>query len=268
MPYYPNKKQKTIKYPSAPSGVINIGKWVPPFMEVNGGFGFMGVVAEDSKTGDLQCHVCGKWFQQLASHYSQRHGMTGEEYRERYGLLRSTALKSKRIRLIQSKVIQRLQKQGRMGLGNNLGKSPMVKGNKYAANRKGKPKALESQNAYGVCDLQIITKIQALARKLGKTPSLNELKEEYGQKLISVMYMRYGSYIEYCRKNLKMEPNRSADNPWSSAQWRRHLIEIGREAVKQGRPLRIKKMLPTNEQRYVYKHFKSFDHYKQLVLKK
>lgn len=268
MSAYPHKKQNKIKYSQAPSGYINIEKWVPPFLKVEGGFGFMGVLAEDSKSGLLQCHECGKWFQQLPSHYAQRHGMTGVEYKDKFGLLMGTALKSKRIRVLQSKVIQGLQKAGKMGVGNSLGKSPMVKGNKYAGNRKGIKKAMESQNSYGVCDLQIITKIQALARKLGKTPSLNELKEEYGQKLLSVMYMRYGSYIKYCRENLHMEPNRSTGNPWSKKQWRDYLLNVGRVAVKEGKPLTIKKLLPVNEQRYIYRHFKSFEHYKELVLQK
>ena len=117
MPHYKHTKLKTIKYKEAPSGYINIGKWVPPFKEVKGGHGFVGVVAEDTKTGQLQCHHCGKWYQQLQTHMI-KHKLNGESYRAKYGLLSSTALKSKRIRLIHSKTCRASIKAGKMNKGN------------------------------------------------------------------------------------------------------------------------------------------------------
>lgn len=268
MPAYPHKKQKTIKYSQAPSGEINIEKWIPPFVSNDTGFGYVGVVAEDVGTGKLQCSECGNWFEQLPSHYAVKHDMTGKQYKKKFGLLTGTALKSKRIRLIQSKTISKLQKEGKMGVGNNLGKSPFVKGNKHAANRKGKPKAIESQNAFGVCDLQIMTKIIDLAKKLGKTPTLVDIKDVYGGGLISIMHYRYRSYISYCREYLKMEPGFSNHNPkfLSNKSWRDHLISVGLKSLKEGNPMTIKKLLPPNEQRYVYNHFKSFKHYKRELL--
>lgn len=143
------------------------------------------------------------------------------------------------------------------------------KKNKYAGNRKGKPKARESQNKFGVCDLQIITKIITLSKKLNKTPSLTELKKEYGQSLISVMYERYGSYIKYCKKYLKMQPNFSSHNPKNKKEWKKQLIKIGIEQcshLKKGEKLTITKM-PTNEKRYIYKYFKSFNSYKKQLKK-
>ena len=50
MPYYPTTQLKTIKY-NSPSGEIKINKWVPPFKDVPGGYGYMGVLAEDVGTG-------------------------------------------------------------------------------------------------------------------------------------------------------------------------------------------------------------------------
>lgn len=262
MPAYPNKKnKKTIPYKDAPSGSINIEKWVPPFMPVRKGFGFMGVLAQDSKSGDLQCHVCGKWYEQLPTHIV-KHGLDGSSYRERFGLLTNTALKSQRIRLIHSQVMVNFRKTGKKKFLRKF-----KKGNTESANRKGKPKALESQNQYGNCDLQIMTKIINLGRKLGKTPSLVDIKAEFGGGIISTMHSRYGSYIKYCREYLKMEPNRSTHNPWSKKKWREYLLEVGKKAIEQGRPLTIKKLLPVNEQRYIYKHFRSFENYKQLLLK-
>jgi len=268
MPTYKHKTQNKIKYPDAPSGYINIEKWEPPFMVVKKGFGYIGVLAEDSKTGELQCHVCGKWFQQLPTHYTKKHHMTGESYRKKFCLLNSTALKSKRLRLIQSKVITQLQKEGRMNLGNKRNKNGkkygFTKKNKYATNLKGKNIAKEKQNRHGVCDLQIMTKIIKLAKRLKKTPTLVDIKNEYGEGIITIMHLRYGSYIRYCRNYLKMTPNFSSHNPQFKTKKakREHLLEIGRKALKKGKKCVIKKLLPPNEQRYIYQVFNSFNDYK------
>lgn len=264
-----------MNYKEAPSGKININKWEPPFMPVDGGHGFLGVLAEDFETGELQCHICGKWFPQLSTHIVLGHKMENcDEYRTEFGLFKGTALKSKKLRLIQSKTISRLQKEGKMHvgtrLGNKVGKSPFKKGkhNKYAANRKGWKKPVEGANQYGRCDLQIMTKIMDLQKKLGKTPSLVEIKKEYGGGIISVMHSRYGSYVEYCRDYLKIEPLRSAANPWTEKQWKNHLIEVGRDGLKNGKRVTVKDLLPQNEQRYIYKFFKGFNDYKKQLLGK
>lgn len=266
MPSYKHKTKKKIKYPGAPSGYINIEKWEPPFAPVHNGFGYIGIVAEDSKTGDLQCHICGKWFQMLCSHYSTKHKLTGVEYRKKFELLSSTALKSKRIRLIQSKTITKLQKEGRMNVGNRRNKNGkkygFTKKNPEAANRKGTKRAKEQQNKYGVCDLQIMTKIIKLSKKLGKTPSLGEIQKEYGGGIITIMHLRYGSYIKYCRNYLKLTPLRSNHNPTPIKERREKLLEAGRKAIKAGKKQTIHSLLSRNDSRYVYQCFKSFKHYK------
>jgi hypothetical protein len=268
MPVYPHKKQNKIAYDQAESGFINIKKWEPPFMPVSTGFGFVGVLAEDSETGKLQCHECGKWFEQLPTHFSVKHGMTGEQYRAKFGLFTQTALKSKKLRLRQSEVITQLQKEGKMQLGNSNGYG-FKKKNREAGNRKGKKKAKEGQNAYGICDLQIMTKIISLGKKLGKTPTLTDIKKEYGGGIITIMHYRYGSYIKYCRDYLKMQPNFSTYNPQfkTKKEWREHLIEVGLRGLEQGKELRVKKLLPENEGRYLYRYFKNFGQFKKEVLK-
>jgi hypothetical protein len=123
MPYYPKHRRKILRYPQAPSGFILINKWEPPFMNVKKGFGFIGIVAEDSEDGTLQCHECGIWTEMLCSHYVAKHGMNGDQYRKKFGLLESTALKSKRIRLMQSALISKMQRQGKMNVGNRKNKN-------------------------------------------------------------------------------------------------------------------------------------------------
>ena len=265
MPFYQNNKLKVLKYKDAPSGSISINKWVTPFMPIKNGFGFVGVLAEDSKTGQLQCAECGEWFEQLPTHYSVKHGMDGVQYRKKFGLLDSTALKSKRIRLIQSKVMSEFRSTGQKKF-----LSKFKNNNKEAANRKGKPKAIESQNKYGVCDLQIMTKIISLGKKLGKTPTLCDIRDTYGGGVMSLLHSRYGSYVGYCRDYLKMKPNFSNVNPkYSSVEsWHDHLLDVGEESMKNGNQLKLKKLLPANEQRYIYKYFKSFGNYKKELMKR
>jgi len=273
MPYYPTTKSNQIAFKEAPSGFINIEKWVPPFVSVKGGHGFVGVLAEDVKEGLLQCHVCGKWYEQLSTHVYTAHKMDGEAYRKKFGLLMNTALKSKRIRLIQSETISRLMKEGKMNVGNKPNRNGKTYGfkkkNKESGNRKGKAKAVESQNRFGVCDLQIMTKIINLGRRLGKTPTLVDIKNEFGGALISIMHSRYGSYIKYCRDYLKMTPNFSTHNPQfgTKKKWKEHLLEVGRNALKEGKEMTIKKLLPVNESRYIYRYFKNFKDYKKQLLK-
>lgn len=261
MPEYPQTKQKTISYDS-PSGFINIGKWVPPFEPVVGGFGYVGVLAEDSVSGKLQCHECGGWYELLSAHAAAAHGLINGKYQEKYGLSRSTALKCMRVRKIQSAVIQKLQREGKMAVGNNLGKSPIVKGNKYAANRKGKPKSVETQNKHGVCDVQMADRITQLATKLGRTPSLTEVIDEYGGGTASIIHSRYGSYITYVKK-LGMTPLTSSYNPKHS---RESLIQSGMNGVLNGGKLLAKKILTQSEQRKVYQIFGSWGAWKKAVL--
>ena len=265
MPHYKHKTQKTIPYTEAPSGYINIEKWEPPFMPVKKGFGYHGIVAEDSKTGELQCHVCGKWTEMLTSHFSAKHKLTGVQYRKKFGLLTSTALKSKRIRLLQSKLITKLQKEGKMNVGNKGGYG-FTKGNKESANRKGIKKADEAKNKYGVCDLQIMTKIIDLSKKLGKTPSLCEIEKEYGRGLITIMHYRYGSYIKYCRNYLKLTPLYSNHNPKPVKEVKKEIIEAGNKVIKEYGKFSIGKM-PIKEGRYIYKHFKNVKNFKKYLIK-
>ena len=247
MPFYPKTHIRTIKYDS-PSGEIKISKYILPFQQVSEGYGFMGMLAEDVDTGQLQCHLCGKWFEQLPTHLSKKHDVSGNEYREQFGLLLGTALKSMRIRKIHSQVMQDLRakyKRCRMKFKRH---------NKESGNRDGWTKPVETQNKYGVCELQVADKIMKLAKKLGKTPSLTEVIDEYGGGLVSLIHNRYASYITYVRR-LGMEPLVSNHNPKYN---KKYFIEKGIEAALNNKPIKVKKIFPINEQRYVYKFFRSW----------
>lgn len=239
MPKYPNITSKEISYPNAPSGKVVIGKYIPPFEKNETGFGFKGVILEDKQTGQLQCYVCGKWFENLSCHIRQ-HNLIALEYKKRFGLLQSTALKSHKMRLRQSEVMIKMRKSHKKH------RMKFKKNNNFAGNRKGIKKAEESKNKYGVCDLQIMQKVIDLQKDLGRTPTLMDLKERYGGGFIFHLHKRYGSYVKYCRE-LGFTPVFSNHNPKYS---REYFIE---KALSNEPSIRI---FTETEGRNLYKYIK------------
>ena len=238
MPSYPKTLNRKIKYDS-PSGYAHIGKYVPPFEKNNTGFGFKGVVVEDFGNGKIQCSICGEWFEQMAQHLNHRHRLTSLQYKRIFGLLLSTALKSKRMRLKQAEVMIKMRKS------HPKHRMKFKRSNEFAGNRKGIKKAEESKNKYGVCDLQIMQKVIELKEELGKVPTLVDLKERYGVSFIFHLHKKYKSYIAYCHK-MKWTPNFSSRNPKYS---REYFIE---KAMSNEPCLRI---FTINEGRALYKYF-------------
>ena len=239
MPHYPKIVSKTMKYANAPSGKVRIGKYVPPFEENDTGFGFKGVVVEDVKTNQLECSICGRYFENLPTHL-RHHKITASDYKKRFGLLQSTALKSHRMRVRQSEVMIGMRKKHKKH------RISFAKNNQWAGNRKGIKKAEESKNKYGVCDLQIMNKVTELAKEMGKTPTLIDLKKRYGGGFIFHLHKRYGSYVQYCREQ-GFEPNFSNHNPKYSRQY---FIE---KALSNEPSIRI---FTQSESRNLYVYFK------------
>jgi len=239
MPSYPQLTSRKIKYDS-PSGFIHIGKYVPPFEKNDTGFGFKGVVIEDFDNGKLQCNICGEWFEQMAQHLNHKHNIKSPEYKKQFGLLLSTALKSKKMRLNQSEVMQKMRK------GNKKNRMRFEKNNLFAGNRKGTIRAVEGKNKYGVCDLQIMQKVLELREELGKTPTLTQLKERYGGAFLFHLHKRYRSYVKYCYQ-IGLNPCYSNFNPKYS---REYFIEKARGKTPSIRIFTI------NEFKALYKYFK------------
>jgi len=257
MPEYPTQKLKTISYDS-PSGKININKWIPPFEEVENGFGFVGVLAEDTGTGKLQCHLCGSWYELLTTHIWAKHEILSKDYSEMFGLFRNTALKSMRIRKIQSKVMLGMRKT------HAKYRKKFKKGNVESGNRGGKPKAAEGQNRFGVCDLQVQDKIVKLRNKLNRTPALTELIDEYGGAFSTLIHNRYGGYLALLRE-YNWTPVHSSWNPKYSQEY---FIKVGVDAVLSGEKLIGSRIFSQNEERHVYTYFSSQKTWRDAVEKR
>jgi len=250
MPNYPIVTSKEIDYPNSPSGKAIVGKYIPPFEENETGFGFKGVALEDLESHRLECCICGKWFENLSCHL-RSHKNTAPEYKRRFGLLQSTALKSHRMRLIHSETMIKMRN------GDKKHRWKFQRNNIFAGNRKGKKKAVESKNKYGVCDLQIMEKVIDMHKELGKTPTLIDLKNRYGEAFIYHLYKRYNSYVKYCN-NVGFIPNFSNHNPKYSKEY------FVKKAMDKEPSIRI---FTESEGRNLYKYIKGgIPELKQLVI--
>ena len=73
---------------SRPDHLPAQGEWDGPI------FGELGVLAVEFDGSRIQCHACGGWFRFLASHVTQGHRLTADEYRAVFGLRTQTGLMS------------------------------------------------------------------------------------------------------------------------------------------------------------------------------
>ena len=251
-------KHTLYDYPNSPSGKIIIDKLVPPFMPVEGGHGFIGVTAVDSKTGQIQCHVCGEWHEQLGLHLWKRHEMLSDAYRAKFGLWKSSALQSERLREIRRKTMLKMRAEHPE---KHTYKFP--KGNWQAGNIRGKKHPAARANAAGVCELQIADRIKKTAERLGRTPGVTDLYEDYGGGFVGALKVRYGSHITLM-KQLGYKPLTSAHNPKYSKKF---FLNLGVERLMRCEDDRIKltKLFDVNEYAGIRRHFGSAARFKKAL---
>lgn len=189
---------RDLKYPD---GV----EYEKPFTKVDNGFGFRGVLLADTHTGEVQCHICGGWFDWLQIHIIKNHKIKAKEYRERFGLGYRTALCSETVReqLVRRAMTfpwERLHRQGKL-----LGQ--MSREHKTHKNKRDYSKGAhtdEWDNKNGTCTLQLFDKMEKLSEKLGRIPHVDEMDQEYGANLRVSITKKYGS-MDQMRKLLTMK---------------------------------------------------------------
>ncbi len=64
-------------------------------------YGSLGVL--NTRPDGLQCHICGEWWTSLAAHTQRTHGLSADEYRATFGLMKKTKLVAPVVREAQSK---------------------------------------------------------------------------------------------------------------------------------------------------------------------
>lgn len=179
--------ENNIEYEQAPSGHITFYNYKEPLMKFEKGYGFVGALIFDGVSKKLQCHLCGEWHAYLPNHIKKEHNMKADQYKDMVGLRRSTALLNEDMRatLIKNGLEKRMK---------NLrpGGSPS-KEVREKIRQTLKENRAEAQNVNNTCPEQLITRLQNLHKKLGRTPTRAEMPFE--ETLVRV----YGSISNACK---------------------------------------------------------------------
>ncbi len=149
-----------------------------PLTPIKDGYGYMGVVCGNKEGTHIQCAICGYYFSYLGKHLLT-HGTNAVEYKERFGLMKTTSLIGEELRRkrieAQLNVPKALREKRRRHMV-KLGR--MNRGRKYTEHEKTKY-SLEKKNKVGLCPDQILERIQSLATKMGRTPRMIDYIAHY-----------------------------------------------------------------------------------------
>ena len=74
-----------------------------PLDTLENGYGYLGCILKHKKSGKIQCHICGKWFDNLSTHIQQTHKLKIENYKRKFGLPMGYGLVSEKLASIRSK---------------------------------------------------------------------------------------------------------------------------------------------------------------------
>jgi len=161
-----------------------------PLAPVASGYGFQGTLKQSVGKTHLQCHECGYYFANLATHVGKMHGLVPKAYKAKYELSVSTSLLSDKARAnfiaanlkrspeAKRKSLESFKTHRRTGGGNRVRKS------------------LEAKNREGRCYYQLLDKINTLATKLKKVPTRREFVAEYGHGYVGSILGTFGSWSQ------------------------------------------------------------------------
>lgn len=188
---------------------LTVKNYKEPLRKVVNGFGYIGCLSQTKDGEKLQCHICGKLFASLQLHVYKTHGIKAKEYKLRFGLAMETALMSDAVRekkkentLRWMRTFTKEEWEEHMKKRIEINKQIRAKG---GWGKRGKDQ-LETANKRGTCPDQILEKIKEVAKKVGRTPTLQEFINEHGgeryRHLICKVYGSWGNAL----KILKMTP--------------------------------------------------------------
>jgi hypothetical protein len=129
------------------------------------GMSVLGATEYDKERDLLRCHECGNWFKGIGSHVLDAHGIASADYKTKHGLNQTSSLLNleARRKISANNVKQKLSR-------NLIPKRPGadVKPRRHRVD-------VEARNERGACQAQTLFKIQTLAARLGRTPTIPEL---------------------------------------------------------------------------------------------
>lgn len=175
-----------------------------PLTKVMEGYGYIGTLTFDKEhQTHVQCHICGYFFKGLGHHIIKTHAMTIRDYKDRFGLMRTTRLTAPYSKLHE--------------LGKHLNKSlsPEQKAKRLENLRLAwehrydvsAAESMEEKNKKGTCPEQLLRKILELSEALDKTPTRREFIHKYGDNgTIKSVYRTFGTW-DQAVKELGLVPN-------------------------------------------------------------
>lgn len=175
----------TIEYKDSPTGKAFIGLAKTPLTPADNGIGFKGVKIQSENRELIQCSECGKWFKFLNTHIRAIHGMTNDQYKEKFGLLKGSSLCSD---AYSDRVARNMEKAGGI-----KGAKKFTHNHKFA----GKPRDYreEQKNNSGTCELQLKTALVNYIHRFKRLPYHDSRRRGEGYFVYrGVLKHRYGSF--------------------------------------------------------------------------
>lgn len=184
-----NKKEKLILLPyKEPLKPIPKGK----------GFGYYGTIAETADGNKIQCHVCGELKRALVFHIYNKHQIDTHDYKKMYMLAKETTLTSRQMKIERKKIMSQ-----RWANKSQLEKRIFIKRLRKSVKNKKlgyKQISLETRNKRGNCPDQMIDKVKKLVKKLGRTPTQQEYKNEYKTSQVNLIIKLFGSWANLLKR--------------------------------------------------------------------
>lgn len=172
---------------------LNIRPYKEPLEKVEGGFGYLGTLAHTEDGSKVQCHICGELFESLGKHTAKKHKVSAQEYRQRFKLPKRIGLasetertKMRNLNLAQSSKTKAERVKRIAAYGRDPSKKDRF--DKHGG------QSLENKNRRGGCYYQLLDKIEALGKKLGKTPTGRDFNKEYGTGFTTSVRLTFGSW--------------------------------------------------------------------------
>jgi hypothetical protein len=184
-------KTYEIEYEEAPCGYVTFYNYKEPLMKFTEGYGFMGALVFDGKTDQIQCHLCGEWFGSLGHHLAREHNMKASAYKEKVGLLQTTALVSESARA--KMIANGLEKRKRNLIPGK--KKTQEEKDKISRTLRENAEKAEGMNLKGTCPAQIIDRMQKIAQEKGDKLKMKDFKTS----LCDLAKKTYGSVKEACK---------------------------------------------------------------------
>jgi len=164
-----------------------------PFMEAPASHGYMGVIMYDDTEDKVQCHICGKWFKHLSSHVHVTHDISGDAYKDRFGLARKIALCGVSVSRNRRVIIEKAIKRGVINALRNT--KAFYRRRTY---RNGQA-AMSFKNRNGLCDLQMHSRYLVVKEIVGHEPLGPDLKK-HDSRLYGAIGNKFGGLNKYKKK--------------------------------------------------------------------